>query len=171
MYEVVITMTTLEQQQQQRLSISFDDMREAVKAKETERDERIVSRWLEILTLDYVREKIEGAMIDRNTTVVLLSEGIDAKERYVDHTHLMTDRIGIHKESVKESILYYVNNDKKYSIYWQSVADGKAFEISLTWFDLDEYYTQLHNTAGIPGCALCNVLCCLMCCVCCCCHK
>ncbi len=141
-----------------RPCISFEEIQEGVKAKQIERDEHIVSKWLDILTLEYVKEKISEAMLDGKVSVVLIHEDIGPKEKGIDYRHLVNTNIGKHTESIRETVLYYVVNDEKYRFYYDQKEDNKSFEFGITWSNLDDIWAAF----------LANACCCLLCCCGCC---
>lgn len=147
------------QPEPQRPCISFDEIQQSVTAKQMERDERIVSKWLEILTLDYVKDKISEAIYEGKSEVVLIS--MDIGSGGINYGALVNRPVGRYTESVKDVIHHYVSKDEKYGVYYRPTSNGKVFEIGVSWFDFQGVVLEI---LSVPIC--CVFACCACCLLC-----
>lgn len=108
-----------------------------------------MSEWLEILTVDFVRDKIEEALVNERTSTFLIIRTVSGNESGINHGRLVENRIGVYKKSVKEVVLSYLCNDNMYRIEWGYYSDGE-FYIRLRWDDPFSFW-KLYNWI-VPMC-------------------
>lgn len=118
--------------------ISFDEIHRDIEAKKAERRERIVKEWLDLFTQEYIKNLVYDSLYDNRTSVVLLAGAIKERDVGLCYAPLLTSRIGSHKESVRERILYFLNNDEKYNVslfryHKRDDEEDDRFSITLDW--------------------------------------